>query len=169
MTNINERIQAIINKLYNGNVSEFERASSIKPSTIKNIVGSRQTKPSYDILELIIRNNVQISAEWLLTGKGEILRNEYFLHNQRTDMHTIFKGDFSEPIIADVKNVKGDSIIGHNNQNRSSNGQSTEESLRAQIELEFLRKENEKLKSLLDQAVADKNKAMDMLDKSLNK
>lgn len=74
MQTINERIQYIINKLYSGNVSEFERASEIKPYTVKNIIGGRQTKPSFDILESIVRNNVQISARWLLLGKGEMER-----------------------------------------------------------------------------------------------
>lgn len=73
---INGRIQLIIDEVYNGNVSEFERASNIKPSTIKNIVGGRQTKPSYDVLESIVRNNVQISSDWLLTGEGKMLREE---------------------------------------------------------------------------------------------
>ena len=76
MSNINERIQTIIDQNYNGNVSEFERISCIKPYTIKNIVGKRQTKPSYDILESIIRNNVQISTNWLLTGEGKMLKDD---------------------------------------------------------------------------------------------
>lgn len=75
MLNINQRIQSIVDELFNGNVSEFERTSGIKPSTVKNIVGSRQTKPSYDILESIIRNNVQVSSEWLLTGQGSMLKS----------------------------------------------------------------------------------------------
>lgn len=32
------------------------------------------TKPSYDVLEAIIRNNVLLSAEWLLRGEGEMLK-----------------------------------------------------------------------------------------------
>lgn len=74
MSSINQRIQTVVNKMFNGNVSEFERISGIKPYTVKNIVGSRQTKPSYDVLESIIRNNVQISSEWLLTGQGPMLK-----------------------------------------------------------------------------------------------
>lgn len=77
MLNINQRIQSIVDELFNGNVSEFERTSGIKPSTVKNIVGSRQTKPSYDILESIIRNNVQVSSDWLLTGQGSMLKSPF--------------------------------------------------------------------------------------------
>lgn len=76
MSSINQRIQAVINEMFNGNVSEFERSSGIKPYTVKNIVGSRQTKPSYDVLESIIRNNVQISSDWLLTGEGDMLKTD---------------------------------------------------------------------------------------------
>lgn len=71
METINDRIQSIVKDDFSGNVSEFERASNIKPSTIKNIISGRKTKPSYDVLESIIRNNVLISAHWLMTGEGE--------------------------------------------------------------------------------------------------
>ena len=71
METINDRIQSIVVEDFKGNVSEFERASNIKPSTIKNIINGRKSKPSYDVLESIIRNNVLISAHWLITGEGE--------------------------------------------------------------------------------------------------
>ena len=77
MLSINERIQRIVNEMYGGNVSDFERISQIKPSTIKNVIGGRKTKPSFDILESIIRNNALISSEWLLTGKGDMLKRFY--------------------------------------------------------------------------------------------
>lgn len=77
MQTINERVQHVVNELYGGNVSDFERASQIKPSTIKNVIGGRRTKPSFDVLENIIRNNVLISSEWLLTGKGDMLKRAY--------------------------------------------------------------------------------------------
>ena len=74
MSTINDRIKMIVNQMFNGNTSEFERASKINPSTVKNIIGGRLTKPSYDVLEAIIRNNVLLSAEWLLRGEGEMLK-----------------------------------------------------------------------------------------------
>jgi hypothetical protein len=73
MSTINERIKMIVNQMFK-NASEFERVSGIKPSTVKNIIGGRLTKPSYDVLEAIIRNNVLLSAEWLLRGEGEMLK-----------------------------------------------------------------------------------------------
>ena len=76
MGTINDRIKAIVDELYNGNVSEFERASDIKPNTIKNIIGGRLTKPSYNLLECIVRNNVLLSSEWLLTGEGSMLKED---------------------------------------------------------------------------------------------
>lgn len=74
MSTINDRIKLIVNQMFNGNTSEFERASKINPSTVKNIIGGRLTKPSYDVLEAIIRNNVLLSAEWLMRGEGDMLK-----------------------------------------------------------------------------------------------
>lgn len=85
MDTVNERIKEIVDEYFNGNVSEFERTSNIKPSTIKNIIGGRKTKPSYDILENILRNNVQISAEWLITGMGEKNKTDIqFIHHPKS-------------------------------------------------------------------------------------
>lgn len=176
MSNINERLQTIINELYNGNVSEFERASDIKPYTVKNIVGSRKTKPSYDMLESILRNNVQISASWLLTGKGEMFKSE-----NPTVQPLVSNGSGT------VGGVVGGNVTG-NGHNIGIIPSDTERALvRAEWEVEHFKKEIkvlkeqlkqitankekeiENLKEQLKQAVIDKDRAMNMLDKALNK
>ncbi|MDR2928718.1 MAG: hypothetical protein LBV41_11065 [Cytophagaceae bacterium] len=73
--NINERLKTIITKLYSGNKRYFATSVDIAPSVVENIVGTRQGKPSYDVLEKICAN-AHISPEWLLTGAGEMLKSE---------------------------------------------------------------------------------------------
>ena len=66
---IGERIMAIISaKQLNKN--SFSKAISIPPQTLHHIVGGRFTKPGYEILQKILSTFTDISAEWLLTGKG---------------------------------------------------------------------------------------------------
>ena len=70
---INKRFEIIINSVYNGNQSAFAKAIGVTPTVIANVVGARQGKPSFDVISKICAN-ANISAEWLLTGNGSMLK-----------------------------------------------------------------------------------------------
>ena len=73
---VQERIRKIADDLFNGNVSAFCRAVDIKQPTMNTILGERQSKPSYDVLSNIVNAEaLNISAQWLLTGKGEMFKS----------------------------------------------------------------------------------------------
>ena len=42
--------------------------------TIGNIVKGRKNKPSYDVIEKIILTFDSINSDWLITGKGEMIK-----------------------------------------------------------------------------------------------
>lgn len=52
---INERLKTIIEEQYNGNKRAFSMAIGVTPTVIENVVGSRQGKPSFDVLEKNMR------------------------------------------------------------------------------------------------------------------
>ena len=70
---INTRFQSIINDCFRGNKRAFANAIGVSPTVIENVVGKRGGKPSFDVLYAVCAN-ANISAEWLLTGEGEMLR-----------------------------------------------------------------------------------------------
>ena len=72
-TSINERFERLIITLYRGNKSAFAQAIGVAPSVVDNIVGKRQGKPSFDVVEKISAI-AGLNLEWLITGKGEMLR-----------------------------------------------------------------------------------------------
>lgn len=72
--NINERFEAIIKELYANNQSSFAKAIGVNPTVIANVIGARRGKPSFDVMERICAN-ANISPEWLLTGRGEMLKS----------------------------------------------------------------------------------------------
>lgn len=72
---INERINAIISDLYNGNKRAFANAIGVAPTVIENVVGSRQSKPSYGVLEKICAI-ANISAAWIINGEGRMLKTD---------------------------------------------------------------------------------------------
>lgn len=75
MSNIGERLQIVINELFNGKKADFCRDANVSPTTLSNTIGTRQSKPSSDFLASIIIGVPQINSEWLLTGEGEMLKS----------------------------------------------------------------------------------------------
>ena len=86
MSSINERLQTIVDKLFDGNKAKFAKSIEIAPTSISNYLSDkRQSKPSADMLEKIINVVDNLSAEWLLAGKGEMLTH----NNNEEDVHKI--------------------------------------------------------------------------------
>lgn len=74
--NVNNRIKAIVDKLFSGNISKFCREIGVKQPTMNTILGERQSKPSYEVL-LAISNATaleNVSIEWVISGKGEMMK-----------------------------------------------------------------------------------------------
>ena len=72
---INARFNQIITTLFNGKKSAFASAISVAPSVVDNIVGKRQGKPSFEVVEKISAI-AELNMEWLITGKGNMLKSE---------------------------------------------------------------------------------------------
>lgn len=75
-SNINERILYLIEFKANNNKKKFAEMIGYAPQVISNIVSGRKTKPSFEVIHSIISSFVDINPDWLLTGKGEMLRTE---------------------------------------------------------------------------------------------
>ncbi len=73
---INERFETIIQVLFAGNKRAFALHVGISPTVVENVVGTRKGKPSFDVLEKVCAN-ANISTEWLLLGKGEMLMDMF--------------------------------------------------------------------------------------------
>lgn len=72
MMNITERLQYIVDEVFEGNKAAFARSLDIAPTSIANYLNKeRASKPSSDILEKIANTVTNLNLYWLLTGKGE--------------------------------------------------------------------------------------------------
>lgn len=71
---VNERIKAIIDDRFDGNVSRFGREVGIKQPTMSTILGARQNKPSFEVIQAIATASAlfDLSLRWLITGVGEM-------------------------------------------------------------------------------------------------
>ena len=73
---VNDRILYLIDSKLGGNKKKFAERIGFAPQVVFNIVSGRKSKPSFDVLEAIISSFDEISPEWLLTGKGAMLRDQ---------------------------------------------------------------------------------------------
>ena len=84
---VQERIRKIADELFNGNISAFCRAIDVKQPTMNTILGERKSKPSYDVLLNIVNAKaLNISAEWLLNGEGDMLTQKKEVPTQQRRM-----------------------------------------------------------------------------------
>ena len=94
MNTINERFNIILKEKHEGNVSEFARKSGIPQPTLNNIVGNRLSKPSFDSIEKLINSDETINPEWIITGKGQMVKEQ--------DMLRVHNPPYSESINENV-------------------------------------------------------------------
>ena len=82
-TTINQRVKEIADKLCGGNVSELARVVGVAQPALRDIVGTKQAKPRFEIINQIVEcSTLQINADWLITGKGPMQRHTVnILHN----------------------------------------------------------------------------------------
>ena len=70
---INIRIKAICDEVFNGNLSQMAKATYISRTTLISIIGEQQSSPGYDVLRKIVEmTTADISETWLLTGDGDM-------------------------------------------------------------------------------------------------
>lgn len=72
MSTINERLQFIVDKRFDGNISLFSRTVNVKQPTMNTILGERKSKPSFEVISNIVNAKaLNINSNWLLTGNGD--------------------------------------------------------------------------------------------------
>jgi len=77
-----KRIRLII-KNENLTILEFAKVIEVSSSTL-NAMFQRNTKPSFDVLKNIANAYPHYSLEWIITGKGDMLKNAGDITNSGT-------------------------------------------------------------------------------------
>jgi transcriptional regulator with XRE-family HTH domain len=87
-TSINERIKFVLDTLCGGSISELSRIIGVNQPALRDIVGSKQSKPGYEILNKIVDNStLNIDADWLLTGRGYYRSENYNTYDEKLVLH----------------------------------------------------------------------------------
>lgn len=107
---INGRIEKIINANFGGNIPEFCNRLNLRQATVITAF-ERNIPPSHDLLMSIIEDSsLNINSEWLLTGKGEMLKqspstqtNANYLRSQGSDVYLETKSGIKYYELSDNK------------------------------------------------------------------
>ena len=85
-TSISHRIGVLVKHFCKGNNTLFSRLIGTSEANIRNYINGIQ--PKFDVLNLIAIK-FEINCEWLLTGKGEMLKSDNITENTATTKETI--------------------------------------------------------------------------------
>lgn len=72
MKDISQRIKWLVDDYCDNNVSKFALMMGSSEANIRNYISG--TQPKYEFLSKVIET-FEINAEWLLTGKGDMLKS----------------------------------------------------------------------------------------------
>jgi hypothetical protein len=70
---VGERILQLVDHFHQGNKTAFGRAANIQSGVLAGIVGGRESKPGFEILQKLLTAYPTVSPNWLLFGRGEML------------------------------------------------------------------------------------------------
>lgn len=106
MTTLNQRVQIVFERLET-NAHAFAEAHSLVASSLYNIVKNNR-RPNSETLERICYAEPRISAEYLLRGEGEPLRDQRLLINLTTiDQLRSFKEEVIQSLDKRIQELGG--------------------------------------------------------------
>jgi transcriptional regulator with XRE-family HTH domain len=73
---VNDRIKTLVEHFSAGNKSAFARAAGISNQSLAEILGARQSAPSFAALQKILTAFPQVRMEWFIFGRGPMLQEK---------------------------------------------------------------------------------------------
>jgi hypothetical protein len=73
---VGERIIRLVDYFCQGNKTAFGRAADIQSGVLAGIVGGRESKPGFEILQKLLTAYPTVNPIWLLFGRGPMIQSE---------------------------------------------------------------------------------------------
>lgn len=96
--------------------AKFADEIGVQRSSISHIISGRN-KPSYDFLIKILNRFKGINAEWLLTGKGNMIKGQESADNQPEQLNNLFEQKIQKSYKKDDSSVGNQPQINWQNEN----------------------------------------------------
>jgi transcriptional regulator with XRE-family HTH domain len=106
---IRDRYYEMIDYFTGGNKRAFAQKVGIAPTVIENVVGARRTNPSFEVIQKTLFAFENVSADWLITGSGPMLKSESFkpLHKADPEIEKINDNKNALEMIRDLARENG--------------------------------------------------------------
>jgi hypothetical protein len=75
-TTVNDRLNLLVDTFENGKKARFARAIGLSAQGAQSMLTGRQSEPGYQVLVQILNAYPQVSMEWLIFGRGEMLKGQ---------------------------------------------------------------------------------------------
>lgn len=159
----------------------FAKTIRATPTQIYDLQSGKTKKISESMANKILRSYPHYNRVWLLTGEGSMLKSDSSMKVYQSGMNANYQGTFTEPIhtqIGDGTIVNGEinGVGSHTSYTDKKKDKVKAELIEMQhayekllTEVDYLKRENDGLKQQLSQAIADKEKALAIIDKLLNR
>jgi hypothetical protein len=73
---VNQRLIIIVDTFEKGKKAGFARATGLSTTGVQEMLAGRQNEPSFQALTKILKAYPQISTEWLISGRGEMIKGQ---------------------------------------------------------------------------------------------
>ena len=103
---IHVRLEKMVQVFSNGNKSAFGRQADIQSGVLAGLVGGRLNKPSFDILQRLSTSYPQVREEWLLNGKGTMLKREFDADALEKSLASARELIAHQPVLIDIQTHK---------------------------------------------------------------
>lgn len=94
-----DRISQIIEIESNGVLAQFAKKIGSKDQTVRNIVVNRRSYPGYEILLKIIQSIDWLNPDWLITGRGEMRRENIKTDQMIAEPKPYYETDINRKLI----------------------------------------------------------------------
>lgn len=71
METVNKRLEALLQAL-GENKTQFSKRTGVSVQGLDGIIGTRQSSPSFEVLNKIISSVAELNPRWLISGEGDI-------------------------------------------------------------------------------------------------
>jgi transcriptional regulator with XRE-family HTH domain len=70
---VNQRLERLVEHFFQGNKSAFAKAIGVSSQGLGEILGGRQSAPSFSLLQKLFSAYPQVRMQWLILGEGPML------------------------------------------------------------------------------------------------
>lgn len=133
-------LQALMDR-FEVNAAQFAEKIGVQRSSISHFLSGRNN-PSLDVIRKILMAYPQIDAEWLLSGEGDMIKNDFYkppleekeIPSTNQNLFSILKDEEEAPY--NLKQSTVETEVPNNQENNSTKSENSDKPHQTKVEVE---------------------------------